>query len=276
MGKHSANGRHVAIPVNNRNRVRSTAVMAVASTLTVGAPVAVAFAEPTGIGGVDPAAVAAVTANELAVAPSFTVKEDVGWAFSGKEIDVKDVTQATSNLSPQVAALTAEEVAKQVAEQKAAEEAAREAARAAAAAAIAARPVAVAAKASEVKTEGASVGGSVNASGVRAQILSVARSLTSYRYVFGGKSKATGFDCSGFTSYVYAQVGISLPRSSSSQRGAGTVVPASQARPGDLMWWPGHVGIYTGNGMHIAAQTPRIGIKETRVWGHPIYIRVVD
>ncbi|MDO5700421.1 MAG: C40 family peptidase [Bowdeniella nasicola] len=93
-------------------------------------------------------------------------------------------------------------------------------------------------------------------------------------YVAGGSSPA-GFDCSGFTSYVYRQVGINLPRSSSAQRHAGRVVPASQARPGDLIWWPGHVGIYLGNGQHIAARNPRTPLAAGPIYrSNPTFIRV--
>ena len=96
-------------------------------------------------------------------------------------------------------------------------------------------------------------------------------------YVYGGASPA-GFDCSGFTWYVYQQAGISIPRSSGAQRNAGTVVSASQARPGDLVWWPGHVGIYLGNGQHIAARNPSKPLQAGPIShvgrGAPTYIRI--
>ncbi len=108
-----------------------------------------------------------------------------------------------------------------------------------------------------------------------AAVLSIARRYIGVPYVSGGSTPA-GFDCSGFTSYVFAQVGITLPRSSAAQRYAGTVVPASQAQPGDLIWWPGHVGIYTGNGQHIAARQPGTPLSEGPIYGaNPIYIRVL-
>lgn len=83
-----------------------------------------------------------------------------------------------------------------------------------------------------------------------------------------------GWDCSGFTQWVYKQKGINIPRTSGGQRNAGRRVSASEARPGDLVWWPGHVGIYLGNGQHIAARNPASGTKIGPVYGSPEYIRI--
>jgi cell wall-associated NlpC family hydrolase len=106
-------------------------------------------------------------------------------------------------------------------------------------------------------------------------VLSIARQYIGVPYVYGGTTPA-GFDCSGFTQYVFAKVGVALPRTSTAQRGAGVVVPASQAQPGDLVWWPGHIGIYTGNGQHIAARRPGTPLQEGPVYGaNPVYIRVL-
>lgn len=75
-------------------------------------------------------------------------------------------------------------------------------------------------------------------------------------YVWGGTTTA-GWDCSGFTRYVFQQFGVNLPHQSEAQRAFGTLV--SNPEPGDLMWMPGHVGIYIGNGMMVHASTPSTG-----------------
>lgn len=79
-------------------------------------------------------------------------------------------------------------------------------------------------------------------------------------YVWGGTTTA-GWDCSGFTMYVFSHFGVNLPHSSYAQGAYGTEVPASQAQPGDLMVRSdgGHVGIYIGNGMMVHASTPKQG-----------------
>lgn len=86
-------------------------------------------------------------------------------------------------------------------------------------------------------------------------VLDIAASLVGIPYVYGGTTPA-GFDCSGFTQYVFRQVGISLPRTSQAQMAATT--PVSNPQPGDLVFLgPGHVGIYAGNGMMY--DSPRTG-----------------
>jgi len=112
------------------------------------------------------------------------------------------------------------------------------------------------------------------ASASASAIVNIARQYVGTPYVSGGAAPG-GFDCSGYTQYVFAQVGISLPRTSAEQRHAGTVVSAAEARPGDLVWGPGHVGIYTGNGQHIAARSPGTALYESPIYmSNPIFIRV--
>lgn len=82
-------------------------------------------------------------------------------------------------------------------------------------------------------------------------------------YVAGGTSLTNGADCSGFVMSVYKNFGISLPRSSYSQSTVGRGVSYSEAKPGDIIYYGGHVGIYIGNGQIVHASTQRTGIKIT-------------
>ncbi len=79
-------------------------------------------------------------------------------------------------------------------------------------------------------------------------------------YVWGGESPG-GFDCSGLVQWTYKQLGIDLPRVSTDQARAGTAVPPSQARPGDLVFFErgkvDHIGIYAGGGKWVVA--PKTG-----------------
>ena len=83
-------------------------------------------------------------------------------------------------------------------------------------------------------------------------------------YVMGGTSLTNGADCSGFVFRVYKDFGYSLPRTSYAQRSAGTEVSYSDAQPGDVICYAGHVGIYIGNGQIVHASTQKTGIKVTR------------
>jgi cell wall-associated NlpC family hydrolase len=105
-------------------------------------------------------------------------------------------------------------------------------------------------------------------------VLEIAALYVGTPYVSGGNTPA-GFDCSGFVQYVYAQLGISLPRSSSAYRNIGTVVSRADAQPGDIIWSPGHVGIYAGGDMQIDSPRPGKTIQFRGIWqSSPVFIRV--
>lgn len=92
-------------------------------------------------------------------------------------------------------------------------------------------------------------------------IVGIAQSQLGAPYVWGGASPATGFDCSGYTAWVYGQAGYYVPHSSAAQGGVGTPVPASQVAAGDLLVWNGHVAIYAGNGQILHAATSGKPVK---------------
>lgn len=108
------------------------------------------------------------------------------------------------------------------------------------------------------------------------QVLAWAAKGVGTPYVMGGTSPS-GWDCSGYTSWVYSHVGVNLPRTSGAQKGAGQIVSQSEAKPGDLIWHPGHVGIYAGGGQMYDAGSPSSGTsKRSYSWmGDVTFIRVL-
>ena len=87
------------------------------------------------------------------------------------------------------------------------------------------------------------------------EVVPIALRYLGIPYQWGGASPATGFDCSGFVMYVFAQIGISLPHYAAAQYGMGVSVSRAQLQPGDLVFFDqlDHVGIYIGAGQFVHA-----------------------
>lgn len=116
------------------------------------------------------------------------------------------------------------------------------------------------------------------ASHVGPDIVALTRKHIGKRYVYGTAGPNT-FDCSGLVSYVYREAGTPFSYrgrwrlTSEEIRYAARVISRSEARPGDILWWPGHVGIYVGNNRMINAPHTGARVREESIWGTPVYLR---
>ncbi len=123
------------------------------------------------------------------------------------------------------------------------------------------------AAASGVSTQSTS-GSTSAATGTRQQIIEYAATLLGCKYVYGGTSPS-GFDCSGYTQYVFANYGVSLSHSSKTQYSNAVSIKKSELLVGDLVFFSstaggstvGHVGIYTGDDQFIHAASPGKGVR---------------
>lgn len=112
------------------------------------------------------------------------------------------------------------------------------------------------------------------------RIVTVAkRYVGNTRYVEGGATPTSGFDCSGYTAWAYSHALVkTLPHNAESQRRSMRLLSAATARPGDLVFYISggsayHVAIYAGHGKQYAAATPRDGIRYQSVWSSNVQYR---
>lgn len=106
-------------------------------------------------------------------------------------------------------------------------------------------------------------------------IMTTARQYVGLRYVWGGKSLETGVDCSGFVIAIYRKYGVNLNYPLYKE---GTGVSYSEAQPGDVLYFPGHYGLYLGDGMMVHASNRRTGVIVSNVGNRKILAvrRIVD
>lgn len=129
----------------------------------------------------------------------------------------------------------------------------------------------------EASTEATATGGSSTgassvptsvASASGSSIVDAARSAVGTPYSWGGAS-LSGMDCSGLVTYAYEASGIDLPRTSSQIAAQGQNISQSEAQPGDIVVYPGHVAIYAGDGQIIDASGSKQQVVERGLWGNP-------
>jgi cell wall-associated NlpC family hydrolase len=128
---------------------------------------------------------------------------------------------------------------------------------------------------------GSAVLDAVHADSPGARTVRLAKRYVGDRYVEGGASPRTGFDCSGFTMYLYRHAGVaSLPHNAEAQRHVRYMRHESRsaARPGDLVFYFSgrsayHVAVYAGHGYQYAAATPADGVRYQRIWSSDVEFR---
>ena len=223
---------------------RRSAVVAATGGLvmTMAIPASALESSTNSLPSVDVASLTAEARAALATSPVVSVPADASWSFAAPAISV------TANPKPKAVVQPRKAVA---------------------ASRSTVRPT-VAAASANAPTDGSAVPQSVAGNAV----LEIAARYVGVPYASGGTTP-DGFDCSGFTSYVYAQLGISIGRTTSDQRYAGVVVSRGDAQPGDLILSPGHVGIYAGGNTQIDSPRPGKTIQFRAIWqSSPIFIRV--
>lgn len=113
------------------------------------------------------------------------------------------------------------------------------------------------------KTEEPKAAAPATNTGTGSSVVAKARQYIGSRYIYGG-STPSGFDCSGFTSYIFKQFGVNLSRTAAGQYGNGVSVTKANLQPGDLVMFGksgiNHVGIYAGGGSMVHAANPSRGV----------------
>jgi peptidoglycan DL-endopeptidase CwlO len=184
------------------------------------------------------------------------------------ESQLAERKQLVASIRSEIEQMKREEAARQA-------ELARQARERAAAAAAAPAPIVSTASTPAAPETTPSPVAAPSGGGGNSSVVEIAERYLGVPYVYAG-ADPSGFDCSGFTMYVYAQVGISLPHNAAMQFGEGTPVSYDQLAPGDLVFFYGlgHVGMYIGGGNFIHAPHTGDVVKISPLAGH--YASVFD
>ena len=172
--------------------------------------------------------------------------------------------KAAEEAAKKAAAEEAAKKAQEEANKKAADEAAKKAAEASKKSSSASGSNTAASSGSSTSSKNntsGSSGSSVSYNPTGQSVVNYACQFVGNPYVWGGTSLTNGADCSGFIMSVYAKFGVSLPHSSGAMAGCGRGVSYSEAMPGDIICYAGHVAIYMGGGQIVHASNAKDGIK---------------
>jgi len=224
--------------------------------------------------------VAAGMFGTVAVAPAFASTQQTGTDAATAQRQVRTVDAQQFSVSDAVAlagtdrdgyGATAQSTLDQQAAQKAAAEAAQQAA--ATQAARAATQKQYQSYSGPSASEIAKTASAANTPFSLPAVVATAKQYIGTPYVFGG-ADPSGFDCSGYVMYVYAQYGIKLAHSVPLQDAAGTTIPESQAQPGDVVVFNdgSHDGFYMGNGMIMDAPKPGGSVSIRPIWSNSYHI----
>lgn len=120
-------------------------------------------------------------------------------------------------------------------------------------------------KAFNVAKDGKTYKASISAEEMGQKIANYALKFVGNPYVYGGESLTKGADCSGFTMAVFRHFGVSLPHNANTQRNYGKGYSLKNAKPGDIICFPGHCGIYIGNNKIVHAMNVANGITVSTI-----------